>query len=109
MKGAVDIAIHAACLHVRVLCGFFQGKDRREAGVGAFEQGAPLSLGSFGEQHRKLLALLRPEFGVRAAIKQGFGRLDTLHQLGKKLRFQWPDGDVAAVRTGVAAVMRGGA
>jgi hypothetical protein len=42
VQGTIYVAMDTALLHVRVLRSFFQGEDKREAGVGAFEQGAPI-------------------------------------------------------------------
>ena len=82
---------------MRVLRRLLDRQHRREAGVAAFEQGAPFvtRLAAQDGGHRR--AHLGPQLALVLALHEARVQADALRHLGKELRLQRADGHVAAV------------
>jgi hypothetical protein len=98
-----------AGLVVGVGGGFQEGEDRGDAGVGAFEEGAPLVAGPGAELAGQALPQERPGGLVELGRGVVGGQADPLEELGPELGLEGADGQVAGVGGLVDGVEGGGA
>ncbi|MNC42771.1 hypothetical protein D3C75_915980 [compost metagenome] len=81
-------------------------EHRGKAGLGAFQQLAPLVASAGAKQYFQLLALHRPQASVPLRLEQRVIDLAQLQQALVELRLDGADGNEAAIGTGVAAIER---
>ena len=93
-----------ARLHMRMVFRVIERDDRRETGIGSFEQFTPFVLRFRGEQIRKILGVAVPFRGIHLRFPQVIGRIGTLKQFGIELRLDGAHADFLAILAGIAAV-----